>query len=134
MSGSKRVPWIKRAPGNRKETEATLRGTIAGLKASLECLDLSLREGQSGNSSSNHLADLAQDVELRHDVASRRACIEVRPRSAQEALERIKAGTYGICGSCGQPVGMDRLEKEPSATRCVDCQAKMEGVQHGRRQ
>ncbi|MBP6724245.1 MAG: TraR/DksA C4-type zinc finger protein [Halioglobus sp.] len=42
-------------------------------------------------------------------------------RAVQAALERIVAGTYGICGACGQPIAPARLKAVPEATRCVNC-------------
>jgi RNA polymerase-binding transcription factor len=35
------------------------------------------------------------------------------------ALERIQAGTYGICEVCGRPIPEARLDVRPDATRCV---------------
>ncbi|MFL6051661.1 MAG: TraR/DksA family transcriptional regulator [Actinoallomurus sp.] len=40
------------------------------------------------------------------------------------ALARARAGTYGKCVDCGQPVPASRLEARPAAARCVACQAK----------
>jgi RNA polymerase-binding transcription factor DksA len=37
------------------------------------------------------------------------------------ALARIEAGTYGICGSCGEPIDRARLQAMPEALRCVSC-------------
>jgi RNA polymerase-binding transcription factor DksA len=31
------------------------------------------------------------------------------------ALERIEAGTYGICMECGEPIGVERLRALPTA-------------------
>ena len=42
------------------------------------------------------------------------------------ALERIDAGTYGSCTSCGRPIGDERLEAIPYATQCIDCRRKEE--------
>ena len=39
----------------------------------------------------------------------------------QAALDRVSAGTYGICMSCGQPVGEKRLDAVPHAATCIDC-------------
>ena len=41
-----------------------------------------------------------------------------------EALERIKAGTYGQCVACGEDVQLKRLEAVPWARHCIDCQEK----------
>ena len=42
------------------------------------------------------------------------------------ALERIDAGTYGVCMTCGKPIGDERLEAIPYATQCIDCRRKEE--------
>jgi DnaK suppressor protein len=39
------------------------------------------------------------------------------------ALERIRAGRYGVCERCGQPIGDDRLAARPAARTCVGCAA-----------
>jgi DnaK suppressor protein len=38
------------------------------------------------------------------------------------ALERIDAGTFGICTTCGAPIAPERLEALPWAALCIDCQ------------
>lgn len=38
----------------------------------------------------------------------------------EAALARIDAGTYGICETCGDPVGDARLEAMPTARFCID--------------
>ena len=42
------------------------------------------------------------------------------------ALERIDAGTYGTCESCGAPIGKRRLQAFPRATLCVPCKQRQE--------
>ena len=42
------------------------------------------------------------------------------------ALERIEAGTYGICISCGGEIPAARLEVKPSVSLCVGCQSLKE--------
>src|SRR5919201_3805106 len=39
----------------------------------------------------------------------------------ERALARIDAGTYGVCESCGKPIGKARLQAYPRATLCVAC-------------
>lgn len=43
-------------------------------------------------------------------------------RMIDSALQRINAGTYGICENCAQPIPAARLKAEPTAERCVQCQ------------
>ena len=42
------------------------------------------------------------------------------------ALRRIDDGSYGMCGSCGQPIAEERLEALPWTTRCIDCKRREE--------
>jgi RNA polymerase-binding protein DksA len=44
----------------------------------------------------------------------------------EHALERIVAGTYGVCESCGNAVGKARLLAFPRATLCVECKQRQE--------
>jgi RNA polymerase-binding protein DksA len=41
-----------------------------------------------------------------------------------EAIDRVEAGTYGICTECGGPIPVARLDALPYATRCVDCASR----------
>jgi RNA polymerase-binding protein DksA len=43
-------------------------------------------------------------------------------RMIDSALQRIKAGTYGICVDCGREIPIKRLQAEPTAERDVECQ------------
>jgi DnaK suppressor protein len=40
------------------------------------------------------------------------------------ALERVDAGTYGICESCGKPIPVERLDVLPYSTLCVECASR----------
>ncbi|MGW0907907.1 TraR/DksA family transcriptional regulator [Streptomyces sp. NPDC002853] len=44
----------------------------------------------------------------------------------ERALERLDAGTYGICENCGSPIGKARMQAFPRATLCMDCKQKQE--------
>lgn len=44
------------------------------------------------------------------------------------ALQRIEAGTYGICSGCSYPISENRLQAHPQAVKCVDCKEREEGV------
>jgi DnaK suppressor protein len=43
-----------------------------------------------------------------------------------EALERISAGTYGLCAKCGGAIPEERLTAVPYATLCLDDKRKLE--------
>ena len=42
------------------------------------------------------------------------------------ALARIDDGTYGVCESCGNPIGKMRLMAFPRATLCMTCKQREE--------
>jgi DnaK suppressor protein len=44
----------------------------------------------------------------------------------EHALERIEAGTFGTCESCGEPIGKARLQAFPRAVLCVACKQREE--------
>jgi RNA polymerase-binding protein DksA len=37
------------------------------------------------------------------------------------ALRKLDDGSYGVCETCGQPVGAERLAARPTAAKCVRC-------------
>jgi RNA polymerase-binding protein DksA len=39
----------------------------------------------------------------------------------ERALERMEAGSYGICESCGKPIAPARLDAHPASSRCIEC-------------
>jgi RNA polymerase-binding protein DksA len=43
-------------------------------------------------------------------------------RRIDTALARLNEGSYGQCESCGQEIPQARLQAEPTALRCVQCQ------------
>jgi DnaK suppressor protein len=46
-------------------------------------------------------------------------------RQVEEALDRLKAGDYGTCQRCEEPIAARRLEIVPWAKYCVRCQDKV---------
>jgi len=37
------------------------------------------------------------------------------------SLQRVEAGSYGVCVSCGEDIALARLQARPASTECVDC-------------
>jgi RNA polymerase-binding protein DksA len=42
------------------------------------------------------------------------------------ALSHIDDGSYGVCDSCGNPIGKNRLMAVPHATLCMSCKQREE--------
>lgn len=47
-------------------------------------------------------------------------------KKIEHALERIDAGTYGICEGCEGEIPEARLDAKPSVSLCISCQEKHE--------
>jgi DnaK suppressor protein len=47
-------------------------------------------------------------------------------KKLNEALKRIDEGTYGECDSCGEDIGVLRLQARPTTTLCVSCKEDQE--------
>lgn len=50
-----------------------------------------------------------------------------------EALRRIKEGTYGRCHNCGKPIQKGRLKIVPHARLCIQCKSEEEEQKAGRK-
>lgn len=53
-------------------------------------------------------------------------------RAIEYALARIRAGSYGICRACGEPIPEERLEAIPETPLCIDCQSRAEEARDAR--
>jgi RNA polymerase-binding transcription factor len=42
--------------------------------------------------------------------------------------ERLASGVFGQCADCGEPIGAARLQAQPTAVRCTDCQWRHERI------
>lgn len=45
----------------------------------------------------------------------------------EEALVKLKNGSYGVCEDCGRKIAETRLQVAPYASCCVECQERREG-------
>ena len=53
----------------------------------------------------------------------------VRPVLGSEALQKIDTGIYGECESCGEAIGLKRIQARPVAELCIDCKSEQEQVE-----
>lgn len=47
-------------------------------------------------------------------------------RNVEDALERMRLGTYGTCIECGRNINRERLMLNPAIERCFDDQRRLE--------
>jgi RNA polymerase-binding protein DksA len=76
--------------------------------------------------SDNHLGDSAagtldREIDYTLEGHSGQVLIQI-----DAALERIEAGSFGMCTNCGKPIAEERLEARPWASLCIDCQREAE--------
>lgn len=70
--------------------------------------------------------DFVQEVDF--------ALMQMKSQTLQlidQAMQRLEAGTYGVCADCGRTIGEARLRAVPFAHRCLACQEKHETVDRG---
>ncbi len=77
----------------------------------------------SGDASaySFHMADQGTDAMEREKSFMFASRDEKYLKQLDDALFRISNDTYGICRSCGELIGKERLEAVPTTTICYDC-------------
>ena len=78
------------------------------------------------NSSSADIVDQAssytdKSVEVKALNRSRKLISKI-----EQALRKIKEGTYGYCEETGEPIGIKRLLARPIASLCIEAQEKHE--------
>ena len=74
----------------------------------------------------DHPADLASETFEREKDLALEENLQDMLNKVRTALEKIEAGTYGVCDACGQGINKYRMEALPFATLCVDCQSRLE--------
>jgi DnaK suppressor protein len=48
----------------------------------------------------------------------------------EAAEKRLADGSYGYCAGCGESIPLTRLRASPAATRCMECQTRVEHASH----
>ncbi len=69
------------------------------------------------------VSDLNKEIALRLGERSSQEVADI-----DQALLRMKEGTYGICTRCSQPISERRLEAVPTARYDAECQALIESA------
>ena len=121
--------------GERRWTEAELARVHDQLAAEADALraDIDKAESDIADRLSDAVGDAGDDqadvgaktYEREHDLALAHNSRELLTQN-ERAIARIAAGTYGICESCGEPIGKARLQAFPRATLCVTCKQREE--------
>ena len=80
----------------------------------------------AGDGAGNDQADVGSTTfERDHEMSLANNAREMLAQT-ERALTRIEDGTYGVCESCGEPIGKMRLMAFPRATLCLSCKQREE--------
>ncbi len=118
-------PWTS---AELAEVRQTLEEEAAGLRD-----DLAKAELQVADRLNNGVGDAGDDeadvgvktFERDHEFAMTSNARNLLEQT-EKVLARIDAGSYGVCESCGQPIGKARLMAFPRAVLCVTCKQREE--------
>jgi DnaK suppressor protein len=118
-------PWTAEELNQvRTELESEAVGLHADIKKT--AAEMADRLTDSAKDAGDDEADIgAKAFEREHDLALAQNAQDLLDQG-ERALGRIDAGTYGVCESCGEPIGKARLMAFPRATLCVACKQRQE--------
>jgi DnaK suppressor protein len=86
-----------------------------------------LEVGQSASDeSADDLVDRANNAYNREFMLALSSSERELLRDIDNALERIEAGSHGVCEPCGSVIPAARLKAVPWARYCIDCQERVE--------
>src|SRR5438067_7177462 len=104
-----------------------LRTRLTGDVSHLADEALRARGGEASGSLSNaplHMADLGTDNSEQENTLALLHNQEQALEEIDEALERIRKGTFGRCEECRAPIPKARLQALPYTRHCVACARK----------
>ena len=119
------TPWTaKELRAVRAELEADIARLLHEITVAESELAGLMRD--AGDGSGDDQADAGTKTFEREQEISLANNARVMFEQSQHALARIDDRSYGICESCGNPIGKNRLLAFPRATLCIPCKSKQE--------
>ncbi|MGW8061138.1 TraR/DksA C4-type zinc finger protein [Streptomyces ziwulingensis] len=118
-------PWT---PEEAEEARGELQSEADRLRTEIDSSERSLQGmmRDSGDGAGDDEADTgSKNITREHELALAANAREMLTQT-ERALERLEAGTYGLCENCGNPIGKARMQAFPRATLCVECKQKQE--------
>ena len=118
-------PWT---PAELADVRHELDEEASRLKAEIAETELDLADllRDSGDGAGDDQADAGSKTFAREHEMSLADNYREMLLQNERALARLAGGTYGICESCGNPIGKARLQAFPRATLCMSCKVRQE--------
>lgn len=79
--------------------------------------------------------DLPDEVDLASSESEQSMSLRLRDREGvllkkiDKMLRKIDDGSYGVCESCGEEIGLKRLEARPVTDLCIRCKEEQEKME-----
>jgi DnaK suppressor protein len=98
------------------------------LRSELNLAEVELHDlmRDAGDGAGNDQADVGSTTfERDHEMSLANNARDMLAQT-ERALARIEDGSYGVCESCGEPIGKMRVMAFPRATLCLSCKQREE--------
>ncbi|MGY3201107.1 TraR/DksA family transcriptional regulator [Streptomyces sp. TE5632] len=118
-------PWT---PEEVEDARVELMTEVLRLREEISSSERSLAGlmRDSGDGAGDDQADTGtKNITREHELALAANAREMLTQY-ERAMQRLDAGTYGLCENCGNPIGKARMQAFPRATLCVECKQKQE--------
>jgi DnaK suppressor protein len=120
----------KLAKSTLERFKKRLEGEKVRLEELIEDYERELEEARLTESSSDRSPDpgnaeaSSMKLEYAKELSIEQNTLDLLGK-VNRALERVDAGTYGICESCGNAIPVERLDVLPYSTLCVECASRI---------
>lgn len=105
-------------------TTADIRSELREEQTTLRARLGELGFGTIGVDYDSNFADSSQVTAERGEAEALAAKLQETLAEVEHALDKLDHASYGLCESCGKPIGEARLEAKPAARYCIDCASK----------
>ena len=112
MNQQKLEQFKERLNGMIEELESEVNTTVEAMRD---------REGLFPDPTDRATLESDRNLELRIRDRERKL-----RKKIDEALERIKDGSFGVCEVCEEEIGFERLMARPVTTLCINCKEEQE--------
>lgn len=117
-------PWT---PAELAEVQELLATESTRLREEIDDAETDIADMlRAGDTGGEDQADTGSKTFEREHEMSLAASHREMLSQTERALQRIEDSTYGVCESCGNPIGKARLQAFPRATLCVQCKQRQE--------
>lgn len=118
-------PWtreeLKEVVGELTEHQVRLTAIVGESEAEIAGLMRDAGDGAGQDQADVGATSFERDHELTVLARERETLAQI-----ERALAHIDDGSYGVCDTCGNPIGKNRLMAVPHATLCMSCKQREE--------